>query len=338
MRDRSGAVINDGSNPDQYTPSGAIAVIIAPGAVLQRQGATLPQDRSCTVGINCTAEEQCTTSPTSATPKCNSANYLDVLSGTEDNADFLNGSSSNGFMNGDVVVSSKVIVNDRILTITYQELMPLMERRVSKEVLNCLNAYASVPQNKGRYPWAAPISGYPSYADQTGVRFGRIPDSFGSTLLGIGGIVAAAVCPLPLVGPLLCMTTSWPSSCTLNTGTWWSHWKELVFYGVAEAYQPGDPQGIPLLPTSILPGGASGTFLTVNPPSSSANKRVVVIVSGKSLSGTAYPSGGNQPRSTTANKQSGTNYLEGENDGGTADTYTKQSTASSFNDVLQYQQ
>ncbi|HEV8519801.1 MAG TPA: hypothetical protein VGQ54_14595, partial [Burkholderiales bacterium] len=48
IRDSTGALINDGSNPDPYIPSGAIAVVISPGSILQRQGTASPQDRSCT--------------------------------------------------------------------------------------------------------------------------------------------------------------------------------------------------------------------------------------------------------------------------------------------------
>ena len=51
--------------------------------------------------------------------------------------------------------ANNVIVNDRLLVITYQDLMPLLERRVAKEALNCLNLYAADPLNKGRYPWAS---------------------------------------------------------------------------------------------------------------------------------------------------------------------------------------
>src|SRR4029453_14573189 len=81
VRRSDGTVKHDGLNPDPWTPSGAIAVIIAPGALLQRQGAAAVQDRSCTIGVNCDAARRCTTSPASLTPKCNPLNYLDTWSG-----------------------------------------------------------------------------------------------------------------------------------------------------------------------------------------------------------------------------------------------------------------
>ena len=330
VRNTAGTVINDGSNPDAFTPSGVIAVIFAPGAVLRRQGAASAQDRSCTGG-SCTGAGVCTSAPLTLTPKCNPINYLDVLAGVEDNADFTDGSNTNGFINGVIRdAGGNAIVNDRLMVITYQDLMPVLQRRVAKEVLNCLNAYASVPQNNSRYPWAAPITDVtPPYDDAINTRFGRVPDGpFGATLLGLGGSVTNLICSLT---PLLCMDINWPASCSWTVNpSWWTNWQEMVFYGVAQAYQPADSLlGVP------APGGC-GSCLTVDPPSSSADKRVVVVVAGKRLSAVA----GGQPRSG-ANKSDPSNYVEGNNVPPSPYTsqnnYTQLPTASTFNDFLLYQ-
>lgn len=330
VRNRDGTVINDGSNPSAYMPSGVIAVIIAPGRVLQRQGATTPQDRNCTVGVDCDAAERCTTSPPTLTAKCNPINYLDLISGTEDNADFVDGNATNGFIQGDVFdASGGLIINDRIITITYADLMPLLERRVAKEVLNCLNAYAALPANRGRYPWAARAADWPSFADRVDIRFGRVPDTLNDTRLGLAGGVADTICP-PLA---TCMEGSWPASCTITSGSWWNNWKEIVFYGVADPYKPADPlTGI----TGVFSGGpCSNDCLEVAPPSSTNDKRVVVIVAGTRLSAVS----GGQPRSALGDKRDSSRYLEDENDGGTTQSqFTQKSTTSTFNDVLVYQQ
>jgi hypothetical protein len=328
VRSNTGAVINNGNDPwASHNPSGVIAVIIAPRAVLRRQGAAGPQDRSCTVGVNCDANERCTTSPPSLTPRCNALNYLDTVTGTEDNADFVDGSAINGFINGDVLAGGNVIVNDRILTITYADLMPLLEKRVAKEALNCLNAYASVPQNGGRYPWAVPVANWPSFADQTGTQFGRLPDGpFSATLLGLGGSVTNLICSIT---PFLCMFNGWPASCSLTAGTWWTNWKEVVFYGVAVAYQPADSLlGVP-------PSGGCGNCLSIN-PLPGANKRVTVIVAGKRLAAV----GGGQPRASAADKSNPSNYAEDENNNAPApaNVYVQQSSTPTFNDVLLFQQ
>lgn len=302
-------IVYDGTNPDPFTPSGAIAVIISPGAVMQRQGSATTQDRSA-VGVN------------------NAINYLDVGNG-EDNKVFTDG-TTDGFINGPVYdVNRDVIVNDRVLAITYPDLLPILERRVAKEVSNCLTSYAADPQNNGRYPWAAPITDTTSpYDDQVNNRVGRIPDTFNDTILGIGGPVATLVCGgLPI--PVVCMKDSWPSSCSISS-SWWTNWKEMVFYGVAQNYQPADPLssvlGVP------APGPCSGNCLTVNPPSAVADKKFVVMVAGKQLSGVA----GGQPRFSSTDKSTAANYLEDENNWttGLADTFSQQSATATFNDYL----
>lgn len=329
VRDSSGNVINDGSNPDPFTPSGVIAVIFAPGAVLQRQGAANAQDRSCTGG-SCTAAGICTSSPLTNTAKCNPINYLDVLTGVEDNADFTDSSNSNGFINGVIRdAAGNTIVNDRLITITYQDLMPVLQRRVAKEVINCLTTYASLLQNSGRYPWAAPVTDVsPPYVDATNTRFGRVPDTLSNT----GG--TGSMCP----GNSNCMSSSWPVSCSITQGNWWTNWKEMVFYGLASAYAPASPtgswwSGYGPVPAGGPCGGGSECLL-VNPPSAAIDKRVVVAVAGKRLSGVA----GGQPRTSTANKQDPAHYLEGTNDNtATSYTYEVQPMSASFNDFLLYQ-
>jgi hypothetical protein len=232
-------------------------------------------------------------------------------------------------------------VNDRVLAITYDDLMPVLQRRVSKEVLNCLNAYASVAQNSGRYPWAAPITDVTSpYGDVADTRFGRIPDTLNATQTGVLGGVAGLLCALPS----LCMSNDWPASCSITQGTWWTNWKEMVFYGLAQPYQPADPLSFLFLLGVPAPGACGGACpganccLTVYPPSPNADKRVVVVVAGKRLSVANYAIGNNQPRTIAANKQDPTNYLEGTNDNtATSYTYEQQPISPSFTDFLQYQ-
>jgi len=294
IRDPSGTVIHDGSNPDPYTPSGVIAVIFAPGAVLKRQGAGAVQDRTCTGGP-CLPSGVCNINPPTLIEKCKSVNYLDVVTTVEDNADFSDGSNTNGFINGIVRDAAKnVIVNDRLLTITYNDLMPLLERRVAAETLNCLKIYAD-PPGVGRYPWAT--SDITTYSDSANTLFGRMPDSLSQT---------TASAPA--------MPSLWPLSCSREQGSWWTNWKEHMFYGVADAYKPG--VGSPSCPTC----------LSVNPPSAAADKQVVVIVSGKRLAG--------QLRATSVQKQDLTNYLEPGNLVHPA--FTKQPSNATFNDTVLY--
>jgi hypothetical protein len=344
VRNSAGTVVYDGSNPDPYTPSGVIAVIIAPGAVLQRQDTGTTQNRTCTGG-SCTAAGVCTSAPVTNTPKCNPINYLDVLSGTEDNAGFVDGSAADGFIQGLIKdASNNIVVNDRLIVITYNDLIPALERRVAAEAMNCLSTYAATAQNNGRYPWAAPITDVTSpYGDAVNTRFGRLPDTFNATFLGVGGPVALAVCTNILLPSPLCMQSFWPASCSITQpSNWWLNWKEIVFYGLAQAYQPADPiSGVSGVPAPSACGGfcpGPTCCLLVDPPSPSVDKRVVVVVAGKRLSATAYPTGNGQPRNTAAYKADATNYLEGTNDNtATSYTYEQQTISNSFSDYVLFQ-
>ena len=336
VRDNSGAIVNDGTNPDPHTPSGVIAVIIAPGAVLQRSGAGAPQDRS-------------------PAGKNNPVNYLDIanVGGNEDNATFVDG-TADGFINGVVLdASGNVIVNDRLIAIRHEDLMPLMERRVAKEVFNCLTAYAATPQNNGRYPWAAPATDVTTpYGDSNGVRFGRIPDApLSESVLGLfSGFTLTLLPPIGFLDigailqglctatPFLCMGSSWPGapSCNFSSGSWWMNWKEHVFYGVAAGFAPNVTINIIFVPPYISligvgPGSCVPNCLTVNPPSAVDDKKFVVIVDGKRLAVVAA----GQPRSATANKQDAANYVEGENLSA-GDVYEKRTAIPAFNDTVLY--
>ncbi len=112
-----------------------------------------------------------------------------------------------------------------------------------------------------------------------------------------------------------------------SNAQWWLNWKELIFYGLAEAYQPSPtrPQ------TSPDPCAEEGSCLAVNPSLPSApnplppcvgSAQVVVMASGKRLAGVPDdPEPQTTPTGTTIDqrRQTGTeranilNYLESYN-------------------------
>lgn len=234
LRSASGTPIYDG------TVNGAVAVIIAPGSALR--DATINQDRSA-AGIN------------------NPRNYLDIAPSGEDNFDFLD-SAANGFFTGPVVDAyGNVIVNDRIVAITPQDMMVVLERRVAQEVASCLNQYATA--NGQKYPWAADMleSGlnnkYHDYEAPAARRYGRVPDEpFTRTQTDDGSMIPA-----------------WAAGCTLALGAWWTNWKGLVLYALAEPFQPG----------GLIACGVS--CFTVNRPfaAPAPDVRFVVVVAGTAL-------------------------------------------------------
>ena len=281
VRRSDGNIINDAS-----LGNGVAAVIIAPGDVLKRTDQSTPQDRS-SAGIN------------------NLQNYLDTALG-EDNANFTDGSATDGFIQGKIKDNNgNLILNDQLLVITQDSIMQSMQKRVAVEVKQCLSDYAAQGQNNGRYPWAAKLNGSaaPSYVDVSGTLFGRLPDTFADTVADSGGG----------------MKDGWTTLCNMNLGSWWSNWKEMVFYGLADAYKPVNP---PSTPTTCP------TCLTVSPPSATADKKFVVIVAGKKLTG--------QTRSSNADKGTLNNYLEAPNSGG-ATPFAQGASSASFNDTVVFQ-
>jgi hypothetical protein len=252
--------------------NGVIAVIFAPGAPITRQGATATQDRGCGTDAKCIAEKICTASPSTSsfnTPLCNPANYLESALGN-DNAIFseatISTPSTTGFIQGKVIeaTSGNTILNDRFVVITYEDLMPKIEKRVLAEVRDCLIDYAN--NNSGRYPWPVPIANLTFSTLITGVAgtfFGRLPDPFFMATVASSG-----------ASP---MTDNW-SSCNIGSsypltagGTvtgWWGRnkWYETIFYGFASSYQPAPSPAIPC-----------SACITINTPSPS------LILNGKSL-------------------------------------------------------
>lgn len=265
VRDSAGAILHDGT-----TNSGAIALIIAPGSVLTRQGVAAPQSRSCAGDANpalCTATGRCSSV---ATPLCNPANYLDrvgppvrtivgAVMSSEDNADLVEGTATNGFIQGPIRERDDIVVNDRIAIVRYADIVPALERRVAVTAQRCLDDYAASSSN--RLPWAAsPLANYTiALPDQVGETFGRLPNSLAATALSSG------------------MAMSWPASCPITWSTpqhkWWANWQNLVYFAIAPAYSP----------STAAP--ACGACIAVAPGSPTSDKRFVVLVAGQALAG-----------------------------------------------------
>jgi len=119
--------------------------------------------------------------------------------------------------------TNNVIFNDTLTLITPKDFAPVYERMnawVAKQVLKCLESYAA--NNGNQFPWASKVAPY-DYTDDSGERFGRIPDA-----------------PLNAThtdNPE--MSKTWPTDCfDEESGLddwkwgWWSAWKEIVFFAV----------------------------------------------------------------------------------------------------------
>lgn len=260
-----------------------IAVVIAPGPPIQRLNAAALQDRT-------------------ATGENNPTNYLDETY-VEDNSDFID-YGTNGFVNGIVRdAQGRVLVNDMMVVITYDDLMPLLEKKVAATVLNCLNSYAAYAggpyNNMGRYPWPASMitSAANDYDDTANTLFGRVP---------VRMINSNASAPNMLPGWGLL------PECSVTDNWFRDNWREQVFYAVADAYKPG----------ATPP--ACGSCLVIN---TSASKQVAVILARQALP----PPPLNQNR---VFKSSVGAYLEDGNASAYDGVFEAKSVSSTFNDLL----
>lgn len=185
--------------------------------------------------------------------------------------------------------------------------MSAVQQRVAAELRQCLNEYAAVSGNAGRYPWAANAATV-SYPDVSGTLFGRIPDTpFDNTVADSGGQ----------------MFNTWLGNCNINSNSgWWLNWKELVFYALSDSYKPASP---------ALPAGC-GTCVRISSGTQTNTAQFIVIVAGRKLTG--------QVRTSLSDKGKTSNYLEAGNQGASqAGNYifTRQPYTSTFNDTVVYQ-
>ena len=317
VRDSHGSLVHDGTTPandPSIVPTGAIAIVFAPGAIITRLGDSEPQDRGCSGDSNLPTCEQAGICSSPATARCNPANYLDIadpsvapgLTGPEDNKNFADSSNTDGFIAGPIRnAAGQTVVNDTLIAVRYSDLMPKLEQRIAREVLKCLRTYAA--NNSGHYPWAAPVSAnYTSdLSDADGVEFGRLPQQL--TASHASGFAedwnaAAGNCPIG-------MLPAHPEH------QWWANWSNLVFFAVAPGYAPN----------VAAPG--CGTCLSVNAPSGPASRQVVVLVAGRPILGEARGIGTSELA-----------YLEDANRDASSTTLFKQAaTTSTFNDTVVYQ-
>ena len=206
--DTKGNITVYASTTASTVTSEAVAVIFAPGAVMgsQQRG---------------TATAACTTTGATIPRWRCAANYLET-------ADGINNATTNGpFITG----SSSSTYNDSLLVITTADLIPLVEKRVARDLLTLLAQYktatAALGYNSGAgtYPWANVNNG-PSNA---GTNRGRIP---AIDTLSPPRLPKDTPPPPP---PPYALPVDWGVSNTPNLPLWFNDngWRRLIYYAVA---------------------------------------------------------------------------------------------------------
>ncbi len=151
--------------------------------------------------------------------------------------------------------------NDRLLALSSQDLMALVERRVAGEIADRLQDYYS---RNGFFPYAASLGDSPDYYCDDALRRGLLPLAIGAGFIPGSGVACAGLpnwnTPLP----------AW----FITNG-----WNEVIYYTVAAPCTAG----------SALCNGA-GSLITVNNLAAPDNdKAALIITGGASLPGQARP-------------------------------------------------
>lgn len=277
IRDGTGKVIYDAT-----TGGGVVAVIFSAGNAITRQDAYV-QNRN-TAGIN------------------TASNYLDIAQG-EDNANFTD-SNSNGFIMGPVKdAAGNVILNDRLIVITRNEMVAAMESYVLTQVRGALLTYYNT---NFYYPYPAAFSDATCIAT-TGVNITSGCNSDSSKYEGR--------IPVSKINQLFANWTSTSILKGLRAGNWFQQnlWREHVYYAIAPDCE---------IITPNCSGATQKLILDNALKTPTNNKDVVILSAGKVIAAQSRVS-----------KTSELNYFEGENATLLDYVYSRSSTINnSFND------
>lgn len=280
VRDATGKVIYDAT-----TGGGVAAVIFSAGNVITRQDAYV-QNRNA-AGVN------------------SANNYLDMAQ-SEDNANFTD-SSLNGFVMGPVKgATGNVILNDRLIVITRDEIAAAMESYILTQVREALLTYYTA---NAYYPYPAAFSDDTCIVDTS---TDITSDKCYSVNVNYRGRIP--VSDLDLLGS----GSGWAPTSILKgsrASNWFQQnlWRELIYYAIAPNCE-------------IVTLNCSGTtqLLTLANALKTPvnNKQVVMLSAGKTIA-----------LQSRVSKTSEQNYFEGENASPLDYIYSRSlTTNNTFND------
>lgn len=206
-----------------YTASNLVAIVFAPGMVVGNKSRSASQTAFCTTTGNTQRENRC------------AVNYLEGS-----NANSSPGAAPNTNYQYELQSDS---FNDQLIGISYQHLLPLVEKRIAREAKKCLDDYAVTYNNK--YPWPETVSTVLfRNAGHQGNLFGRlqiVPNTQNATL---------AITTMQSRFDAL-----WPALATFAANKTWSNWNAMKNKADAakdaaadvKNYYDGSPQNIPAI-------------------------------------------------------------------------------------------
>lgn len=274
VKDSAGKVIYDAT-----TGGGVVAIIFSPGNPITRQDGYV-QNRNA-AGLN------------------NANNYLDIAFG-EDNSNFTEGSGTDGFILGPIKdANGNVVLNDRLIVITRDEMAAAMESYVLTQVRDAFLTYYNT---NFYYPYPAVFS------DTTCIVTTSVNITAGCNSQNLNYEGRIPVFNLNQSG------STWTSTSILKglrASNWFQQnlWRELIYYAIAPSCE------------ITTPNCAGTQKLTLNNAILAPQnmKNMVIISAGKTIS--------TQSRVT---KSAALNYFEGENVTPLDFIYNRPSTVNSF--------
>lgn len=330
ITDANGTSFLAGSTAD----TNAVAVIFAPGYAMSGQ------DRSTPAGW---------LSPSNQVPACGgnytAAAYLETASGINNSVVSGTANAQSTFIAG----TSSDTFNDKLVYITRADIWNAIKKRsdfnnylrsLTRLAAECTAMYGKQNSNgypaDRRLPWASnrSLSGtsVPTYAvnasynDASGLTAGRLSFKVNTARNDTNNNISGSIADWGTNSAYLFTNSSY-CSYTADQKIWYEHWKDQLFYAVANRYKP-DANDSP------MDACTSSTCLKVNGIGSYA---AVIIFAGDKLTNTSGQI--TQPRSTAPNKGTIANYLEGTNPGNIlaetgGENYQAAAASNSFNDIV----
>lgn len=322
---------------DGVTPLAGATPQTRPVAVIVSPGAAMPgQDRSIVL-------------PAETVDYCggnyNPANYLETLSGINNAAMVGAADSIDQFISTTITNNNQNTFNDVVAYITKAEIIQAFQNRsdygeklydntninnLTRKVAECISNYgASHGGNNYSMPWPAPIAladyridaNYNDDTNASGRLFGRVPNIIDDS----NAVTGAA-------GNLITDCVDFTASAELTA--LWQHWKDHLFYVVAQSYQP--IAGI----TPACGNGANCITINEDYAGSPLNDyAAVVIFSGSALTNIVPIQDRRSIPIDADNKSNVANYLEGNNvnpyaDGDNNKRIDHQAAGANFNDIV----
>lgn len=292
-----------------FPTTGVVAIVMSPGAILSGNDRRDGVDTNPNPALN-------------SDPAKKPVNFLDAAIGLSNATGSSNGNDFIAAMRGSSF-------NDKLLGVLDSDVFSAVNNRMENvatlaEIANCISEYGKQNAFFGagdrRLPWPTELSiADPSdknQYDDSPIRLsGHVPYRISDSTLAPPAHNWSTIAIQPSKRNTMAACFTWP--------TWWDSWKAFVFFAIGDNFKPSSS------PLTVSCTANPSGCLSVN--GGVRQYAAILIFAGRPLLG--------QVRSTVADKQNASNYLEDENRSGIqgntgGGNFTKGTISTGFNDVV----